>query len=103
MAGPGSPSHGFLNAAKLAKLVAAACGAAFRVPRTWTRVLQRLQHLFFLNATQDVSRFLVTDLGVVRYPEYRVVRTRPVFASRAALDAYELAMEEALQVCDRKS
>ena len=37
----------------------------------------------------------VTDLGAARYPRYRVWRARPVWRTRAALLAYEAALEHA--------
>lgn len=55
----------------------------------------RLQRLFFLNEGHDLSRFLVADLGILRYPSYTVRRTRPVWVSRAALLAYEAALSHA--------
>ncbi len=41
------------------------------------------------------GRFLTENLGVVSYPAYRVHRTRPVFADRDALLAYEACLKEA--------
>ena len=55
----------------------------------------RLQRLFFLNEGHDLSRFLVADLGIMRYPTYTVRRTRPVWPTRAALLAYEAALGHA--------
>ena len=34
---------------------------------------RRVQRLFFLAEGQDMTRFLVTQLGVVKYPAYRCV------------------------------
>lgn len=44
---------------------------------------------------QDLSRFLVADLGIMRYPAYAVARTRPVWPDRASLLAYERALAAA--------
>lgn len=41
------------------------------------------------------NRFLTENLGFVRYPSYRVHRTRPAFPDRAALLAYEASLREA--------
>lgn len=37
----------------------------------------------------------VTDLGTARYPQYQVIRRRPVWRTREALLAYEAALEHA--------
>jgi hypothetical protein len=55
----------------------------------------RLQRLFFLHEGQDMSRFLVADLGILRYPCYPVHRTRAVWPTRGALLAYEAALAHA--------
>ena len=44
---------------------------------------------------QDLSRFLVADLGIMRYPAYTVRRSRPVWPDRASLLAYEAALGQA--------
>lgn len=36
-------------------------------------VMARVKRLFFMSERQDLSRFLVTDLGITRYPEYRQI------------------------------
>ena len=52
-------------------------------------------------------RFLATDRGAVRYPQFRLWRTQPAFRSRDALLRYETALkhaaalEDALQVRQR--
>lgn len=55
----------------------------------------RLQRLFFLNEGQDLSRFLVADLGIMRYPSYTVRCSRPVWADRCSLLTYEAALSHA--------
>lgn len=47
------------------------------------------QRLFFLNGEQDLSSFLLVDMGRVKYPEYKCNRKMPVFATREALLEYE--------------
>ena len=52
-----------------------ACGVTGRCVRLSAAALRwcsRLQRLFFLNEGQDLSRFLVADLGISRYPSYTV-------------------------------
>jgi hypothetical protein len=51
-----------------------------------------VQRLFFLNGEQDLSAFLLVDMGVCKYPQYRCSRTRPVFQTREDLLAYEKVM-----------
>ncbi|KAK9829081.1 hypothetical protein WJX72_003785 [[Myrmecia] bisecta] len=70
-------------------------GPCVRLGRPLAACIRRIQRLFFLNEGQDLSHFLVTDLGIMRYPSFRVHRTRPVFADRAALLEYEAALEDA--------
>lgn len=47
------------------------------------------QRLFFLNGDQDLSSFLLVDMGRVKYPEYKCNRKTPVFATRGGLLEYE--------------
>jgi len=51
-------------------------------------LLARVQRLFFLNSHQDATTFVTVDLAHVRYPDYRIWRTRPVFADRLEFEAY---------------
>lgn len=82
----------------------ALAGPCLRLAPEADCVVRRVQRLFFLNEGQDLSRFLVANLGIVRYPAYAVSRVRPAFADRAALLAYEAALghaaalDEALEV-----
>lgn len=93
------PQAGAAGAARrLVHLVSDASGGAVRVAPSTAAALSRLQLVFFLSSAQDLSRFLVTDLGVVRYPRYEVRRTGPVFRTLSDLEGYEKALEEADQV-----
>ena len=40
-------------------------------------------------------RFLIADLGILRYPQYVVRRTRAVWPDRRSLLAYEAALRQA--------
>ncbi len=62
-------------------------------------LLERVQLLFFLNSRQDVSTLVTSHLALVRFPAYRVWRTRPVFPDRGAFEEFlEAGAErEALQ------
>ena len=69
-------------------------------------VVRRVQRLFFLNEAQNLSSFLVADLGVAKYPSYSVSRSRSVFTTRQDLLDYEQALlhaaelDNALEVSD---
>ncbi len=43
----------------------------------------------------DMCRFLIADLGILRYPQYVVRRTRAVWPDRRSLLAYEAALRHA--------
>ncbi|GJT12636.1 fanconi-associated nuclease 1 homolog isoform X1 [Tanacetum coccineum] len=55
--------------------------------------------LFFCNGEQDLSAFLLVDLGIVKYPTYNCVVTDQIFSSRNDLITYEEALEVA-QIMD---
>ncbi len=42
--------------------------------------INRVQRLFFLNEAQNLSSFLIADLGVAEYPSYAVTRSRSKYA-----------------------
>ena len=60
--------------------------------------IQRIQRLFFLNEAQNLSSFLIADLGVAKYPSYAVTRSRSVFAQRQHLLDYEQALQQAAEL-----
>lgn len=62
--------------------------------------MARVQRLFFLNEGQGLSNFLTLDLGFLKYPSFKVKRTRQVFPSRAKLLEYENALVEAAALDD---
>lgn len=51
--------------------------------------VQIMQRLFFLNGEQDLSAFLLVDLGIVKYPTYNCIITEQIFSNRDDLLAYE--------------
>lgn len=51
--------------------------------------LWSMQRLFFLNGDQDLSSFLLADLGIVKYPTYNCIVTEQLFSDRNDLLAYE--------------
>lgn len=62
-------------------------------------LLWRVQRLFFLSGEQDLSTFLLVDMGLRKYPEYSCCQTQCIFSSRADLLLYEEALEIA-QIMD---
>lgn len=48
-----------------------------------------LQRLFFLNGEQDLSSFLLADLGLVKYPSYTCNILHHIFPTRSDLLTYE--------------
>lgn len=48
-----------------------------------------MQRLFFLNGEQDLSAFLLVDLGIVKYPTYNCIITEQIFSCLCDLLAYE--------------
>ncbi|XP_068657744.1 fanconi-associated nuclease 1 homolog [Aristolochia californica] len=58
-------------------------------------LLWRIQRLFFLNGEQDLSAFLLVDLGLVKYPSYICNISCPIFPNQTDLIAYEEAIEVA--------
>ena len=60
--------------------------------------INRVQRLFFLNEAQNLSSFLIADLGVAKYPSYAVTRSRSVFTARQDLLDYEQALQHAAEL-----
>ncbi|XVF37850.1 hypothetical protein REPUB_Repub20aG0046500 [Reevesia pubescens] len=60
----------------------------------------RAERLFFLNGEQDLSAFLLVDLGIVKYPTYNCIISEQIFSSKSDLLAYEEAIEVA-QIMDQ--
>lgn len=48
-----------------------------------------VQRLFFLNGDQDLSAFLLVNLGIIKYPSYNCIITKQIFSNRSDLLAYE--------------
>lgn len=48
-----------------------------------------LQRLFFLNGEQDLSAFLLVDLGIMKYPTYKCIISEQIFQNRSDLLSYE--------------
>lgn len=48
-----------------------------------------MQRLFFLNGDQDLSSFLLVDLGLVKFPDYTCNISHCIFQERSDLLEYE--------------
>ena len=57
--------------AAFAAYITSTVGPCVRVAPGAAITFRRVQRLFFLAEGQDMTRFLVTKLGVVKYPPYR--------------------------------
>ena len=56
-------------------------GPCLRLGRDMVVTARRVQRLFFLAEGQDISRFLVTNLGITKYPDYRYVYHLPAITT----------------------
>eukprot|EP00268_Persea_americana_P059824 TRINITY_DN7387_c0_g1_i9.p1 TRINITY_DN7387_c0_g1~~TRINITY_DN7387_c0_g1_i9.p1 ORF type:complete len:975 (-),score=160.16 TRINITY_DN7387_c0_g1_i9:347-3271(-) len=75
-------------------------GPCVRISSTAEFLFWRAQRLLFLNGEQDLSSFLLADLGLVKYPSYTRNISHHIFPTRSDLLAYEEAIEVA-QVMDQ--
>lgn len=73
-------------------------GPCIRLEQPLCSFINRVQRLFFLNEAQNLSSFLIADLGVAKYPSYAVRRSRSVFSSRQHLLDYEQALMHAAEL-----
>ncbi|KAE9604958.1 hypothetical protein Lal_00036941 [Lupinus albus] len=74
-------------------------GSCIRISSEAESLLWRIERLFFLNGEQDLSSFLLVDLGKVKYPTYNCIISEPIFSNRRDLLSFEEAIEVA-QVMD---
>ncbi|KAM5583368.1 hypothetical protein ABKV19_003324 [Rosa sericea] len=63
--------------------------------------LSGVLRLFFLNGEQDLSAFLLVDLGIVKYPTYKCIVSQQIFSARDDLLGYEEENEGGLQILKR--
>lgn len=78
--------------------VLTATGPCIKLQQPLCSLISRVQRLFFLNEAQNLSSFLIADLGVAKYPSYAVTRSRSVFTCRQDLLDYERALEHAAEL-----
>ncbi|KAK9672612.1 hypothetical protein RND81_12G112200 [Saponaria officinalis] len=84
----------------LPSLILDRTGLCIRISSFAELLLWRVQRLFFLDGEQDLTAFLLVDLGIVKYPDYKSTISNPVFPDRSELLAYEEAIEVA-QIMDQ--
>ncbi|XP_056173803.1 fanconi-associated nuclease 1 homolog isoform X1 [Syzygium oleosum] len=70
-------------------------GACVKISSRAETVFWRAERIFFLNGEQDLSTFLLVDLGAVKYPTYNYTISEQIFSSRSHLLDYEEAIEVA--------
>uniref|UniRef100_A0A2P2JE72 Fanconi-associated nuclease n=1 Tax=Rhizophora mucronata TaxID=61149 RepID=A0A2P2JE72_RHIMU len=84
-------------------------GTCIKISSKAESLVWRAERLFFLNGEQDLSAFLLVDLGILKYPSYCCIITEQIFSSRSGLLAYEEAielaqiMDESLDKSERES
>ncbi|CAK7348904.1 unnamed protein product [Dovyalis caffra] len=74
-------------------------GICIKISSKAESLIWRTERLFFLNGEQDLSAFLLVDLGIVKYPAYQCIISEQIFSARSDLIAYEEAIELA-QIMD---
>ncbi|XP_062108076.1 fanconi-associated nuclease 1 homolog isoform X2 [Humulus lupulus] len=82
----------------LPRMILERTGACVKISSKAESLLWRAERLFFLNGEQDLSSFLLADLGIIKYPTYNCVITEQIFSNRNALLAYEEAIEVAQMI-----
>ncbi|XP_043722626.1 fanconi-associated nuclease 1 homolog isoform X2 [Telopea speciosissima] len=84
----------------LPSLILDRTGTCIRITSTAELLLWRVERLFFLNGQQDLSAFLLVNLGLVKYPSYKCITMNQIFPGRSDLLEYEEAVEVA-QIMDQ--
>ncbi|KAM7489156.1 hypothetical protein LguiB_026640 [Lonicera macranthoides] len=84
----------------LPNLVLEKTGACIQLSLKAVSLVWRAERLFFLNGEQDLSAFLLVDLGIVKYPTYNCIISDQIFSCRSDLLSYEEAIEIA-QIMDQ--
>ncbi|XP_011656117.1 fanconi-associated nuclease 1 homolog isoform X3 [Cucumis sativus] len=79
----------------LPDLILRIAGICARITSKAELLIWRAERLFFLNGEQNLSSFLLVDMGVVKYPTYSCIVSDQIFLDRNDLLAYEEAMEVA--------
>ncbi|XP_058736594.1 fanconi-associated nuclease 1 homolog isoform X1 [Vicia villosa] len=83
----------------LSKMILDRTGFCIKISSKAESLIWRIERLFFLNGEQDLSSFLLVDIGKIKYPTYTCTILEPIFSNRMDLLAFEEAIEVA-QVMD---
>lgn len=75
-------------------------GTCIQISSKAEYLVWRAERLFFLNGEQDLSAFLLVDLGIIKYPTYSCTTSNQIFSDRSDLLSYEEALEVA-QIMDQ--
>ncbi|KAL5758235.1 hypothetical protein ACOSP7_020846 [Xanthoceras sorbifolium] len=75
-------------------------GICIRISPKAESLIWRAERLFFLNGDQNLSAFLLVDLGIVKYPIYNCIISNQIFSNHSDLLVYEEAIELA-QIMDQ--
>lgn len=70
-------------------------GICIKISSKAESLIWRTERLFFLNGEQDLSAFLLVDLGIIKYPAHHCIISEQIFSARSDLIAYEEAIEVA--------
>ncbi|XP_027350750.1 fanconi-associated nuclease 1 homolog [Abrus precatorius] len=84
---------------QLSTLILDRTGSCIRISSKAESLVWRTERLFFLNGEQDLSSFLLVDMGKIKYPTYTRIISEPIFSNRSDLLSYEEAIELA-QIMD---
>ncbi|CAJ1839037.1 unnamed protein product [Sphenostylis stenocarpa] len=84
---------------KLSTMILERTSSCIRISSKAESLMWRSERLFFLNGEQDISSFLLVDMGKIKYPAYNCIISEPIFSNRRNLLSYEEAIEVA-QIMD---
>lgn len=84
----------------LPSLISDKTGFCVRISSQAESLVWRAERLFFLNGEQDLSSFVLVNMGIVKYPSYKCIITERIFSCQVELLAYEEAIEVA-QIMDQ--
>jgi Fanconi-associated nuclease 1 len=65
---------------RLTSLVSDKTGTCIRISSKAESLIWRAERLFFLNGEQNLSTFLLVDLGIVKYPTYDCIISEQIFS-----------------------
>ncbi|TKY64935.1 Fanconi-associated nuclease 1-like [Spatholobus suberectus] len=84
---------------QLSTMILDRTGSCIMISSKAESLMWRTERLFFLNGEQDLSSFLLVDMGKIKYPAYNCIISEPIFSNRRNLLLYEEAIEVA-QIMD---